>query len=91
MSRTYAATSRRSRQTFARCATVSTRASIASKQSSTLADRKSMTVRRVRVASRRQIRLVRIQLERKLAWALSLQVATTAGILGAMARGFSWI
>jgi len=30
-------------------------------------------------------------LDRKFAWLLSLQLATAAGILGAMARGFGWI
>jgi cyd operon protein YbgT len=32
-----------------------------------------------------------VKLDRKFAWLLSLQLATTAGILGAMARGFGWI
>jgi uncharacterized coiled-coil protein SlyX len=31
------------------------------------------------------------KLDSKFAWLLSLQLATTAGLLGAMARGFGWI
>ena len=31
------------------------------------------------------------KLDRKFAWLLSLQLATTASLLGAMARGFGWI
>jgi hypothetical protein len=32
-----------------------------------------------------------VKLDRNFAWLLSLQLATAAGILGAMARGFGWI
>jgi len=31
------------------------------------------------------------KIDGKFAWLLSLQLATTAGMLGAMARGFGWI
>ena len=32
-----------------------------------------------------------LKIDNKFAWLLSLQLATTAGLLGAMARGFGWI
>jgi hypothetical protein len=35
--------------------------------------------------------VLELKFDRKLTWLLSLQLATTAGILGAMARGFGWI